>query len=333
MNAAGFVIAATLVLALTAGTARFLFGRSSEAQRLVLLGGIVTTPMLPLAMVLGSSLSVRLPAVLCDAGPATASMMDRPLGSLAWALWLAGSVLMILQLLRHAFAVRHWRKAATSLREPDVSFVCQTLCITRDEVTRRFRTTPSGHTPMVLAGKRQVVLLPCDWSGWSPALRRSALRHEWRHLLACDAQWSVVCAVLRACLWFHPLVWWVCARWAEQCEHLADRAAATGRPAADYAEDLLALAGASRQENPAFATAFLPSTRSRLTRRVCALLDDTPHGRPCGRIANAVVVMAFAIVGMTLAVLLATKMKPHTADLELEARTRMQANPFPGDQR
>lgn len=158
------------------------------------------------------------------------------------------------------------------------------------------------------------------------------LRHDWRHVSSGDAQWAIVSAARRAGLWFHPLAWWVCAGWAEQCEHLADHAAAAGRPAADYAEELLALADESRPGALAFATAFLPPTRSRLARRVRAVLGDSALNRPCGRALRALVLLAFAVAGLSLAAALAPRVKPTAADLEAEAETRLQANPFPGDQ-
>ncbi|MCE9608652.1 MAG: M56 family metallopeptidase [Chthoniobacter sp.] len=327
----GFIAAATLILAFAAIAARLFAGWNREAQRLVLLGGMVTTLLLPLGMQLVARCELPGAAAFAGlAGDQFATTADEP-WFIVTTIWLAGAALMTVRLLWHGFLARRWKANSRRLRDDEVEFVGQTLALSRSDIARYFVVADAIETPMVLAGIPQTILLPRAWQEWPSSLKRSALRHEWRHVGSADAQWAVVGSALRVGLWFHPLVWWVCARWAEQCEHLADHAAAAGRPAADYAEELLALADGSRTGALAFATAFFPQTRSRLARRVRAVLGDSSLNRPCSRAVRAVVLLAFAVAGLSLAAAWAPRMKPTAADLETEAETRLQANPFPGD--
>lgn len=322
-------IAATLVLSLATLAALILPG--SEARRLALLAGIVTTLLLPIAAKLVGLAGLATAADAHRLGASSAVWESSACGRFFVTVWIAGGALMAARLGWQAFLAFRLARLSRALVAGEAAAVCQTLKLPMDEVARRFRIADSIDSPLVLAGPRQTVLLPPTWPRWSASLRASALRHEWRHVLTADAQWAVVAALLRVVFWFHPLARWVCERWAEQCEMLADQAAASGRTRADYAQELLSLATVSCSDAHAFATAFTPRTRSRLERRVRAVLEGTSCGLPCGRIVRLLLLLAFSAAGISLATMLAPRRSIKTGALEAEAQTRLIANPFPAD--
>ncbi len=323
-----FVIAATIILGLAAAVSALLADRSREAQRFILLAGISTTLLLPFFRE-AARLAPMEAERLASSTFADASAHDLDASLLT--IWLAGSALMLVRLLWHLILTVRLRQRSRVLDDGDTAQVSATLSVTSRLIARRFHISDDIDTPMVLAGITQSVLLPASWSQWPVDLKTSALRHEWQHVRGADAQWSVAAALLRVCLWFHPLAWWVGARWAEQCEHLADRAAASGRAAEDYAQELLTLADESRCDGLIFATAFISRSRSRLERRVRAILDESERGLPCGRVLRAITLLAFATVGITLAAALAPRVKGAAADEATDAQMRLLANPFPSD--
>ncbi|MBX7208363.1 MAG: M56 family metallopeptidase [Verrucomicrobiaceae bacterium] len=327
----GFIIAATIILGLAAGGTRLLRGRPHEIQRLVLLTGMITTLLLPVVMELTAVMGLSALVSSCGAPGPGRLLPGGNIQSLFAAVWLGGAVLLGARLCWHVILALRMARRSRAMDDDEVSAVARALDLPRREVARRFRICAGIETPLVLAGLRQIVLLPAAWPRWPAGLQSSALRHEWQHVRTADAQWAVPAALLRVVLWFHPLAWWVCARWAEQCEHLADRAAASGRAAGDYARDLLSLAARAHTGAPAFATAFIPRTRTRLERRIRAVLDDSARSLPCGRIQRLLVLLVFAAAGLSLAALLARPKDSTPADLLGEARTRLAANPFPAD--
>lgn len=326
-----FVLAATLILGLAACAALLLRGRAREARRLALLAGIVTTLLVPLAAQLAGALGLSASAGPHGLASAAIATVASQLHHTLVGVWLCGAAAMAARLIWQAFLTVRVVKHSRPLGPDETSIVMRTLPVSSGEVACRFRIADAIETPLVVAGNLQTVLLPGVWTHWSAPLQASALRHEWRHVCGADAQWSVLAALLRVVLWFHPLAWWICARWAEECEHLADHAAAHGRVAAEYAEDLLLLATAVRADRVPFATAFVPNQGSRLERRLRAILDDSTRFLPCSRAARLLLVCAFAAAGIMLAVVLAPRPHIVAGELAAEARTRLLANPFPAD--
>jgi len=327
----GLLIAATFILSLCALASHTLSRRHHAMQRMIILGGMVTTLMLPLAGKLTECVDIKGIVPMHAFAPAKSVNTGADAHTLLFFAWLAGMSLMSIRLGWHAWLVRGIAARSRSLNTKEIAVVSSELSVLDANQTSRFRLSDEIETPMVIAGARQLVLLPAGWLQWSSRLRASSLRHEWQHVQSADAQWGVLVALFRVVLWFHPLAWWVSARWSEECEHLADLAAASAGDSADYARDLLSLAGESHVPALELAAAFAPRSQSRLERRVRAVLEDAGHRLPCGRFAIAVVLSAFAAAAVLISALFHSPAKSTAAQLQAEAQTRLEANPFPAD--
>jgi beta-lactamase regulating signal transducer with metallopeptidase domain len=196
--------------------------------------------------------------------------------------WVAGAMIGLGLLMRRLTAV--WRLQKNSKRVPQhiARRIADELHLPLKVVENRFRLSREMETPVVALGWPSTVLLPEAWSDWPQRLQLSAMRHEWHHVLSGDAWWSCGMRMFCMALWFHPLAWHLASRWADECEHLADCAAVRGGDPADYAGDLLGLAG--RAATPMMTwqgvPGFLGPRNSRLHRRVRALLDGRGGSRP-----------------------------------------------------
>jgi TonB family protein len=95
-------------------------------------------------------------------------------------------------------------------------------------------------TPILWGWLRPVVLLPLEARDWSNERRCFAIAHERAHLERRD-NWSALLALAaQALYWFHPLVWWLSARMAEQRELACDnRVLSSGASPSEYADFLL----------------------------------------------------------------------------------------------
>lgn len=327
----GLLIAATFILSLCALASHTLNRRHHAMQRMILLGGMVTTLVLPLAAKLTECVDINAIVPTHAFAPAKSVDAGTDAHALLFFAWIVGLALMSIRLGWHAWLVCGIAARSRSLHTKEVAVISSELTLLDADQASRFRLSDEIETPMVIAGARQIVLVPARWFQWSSRLRASSLRHEWRHVQSADAQWGVLVALFRVVLWFHPLAWWVSARWSEECELLADLAATSACDSVDYAHDLLSLAGESHVPALELATAFAPRSQSRLERRLRAVLEGAGHRLPCGRFAIAAVLSAFAAAAVLISALFHSPAKSTAAQLEAEAQTRLEANPFPAD--
>ena len=181
-------------------------------------------------------------------GPGAGSGTAWPIGWMLAALWCAGFVTVLLWsalghvglwgLYRSALPVE---RAAWSrhhgVAPPDAG------------VGARVRLALSSvvGTPLTWGWRHPIILLPSSSSGWSLERRRAALLHELAHVSRGDYLAQLVAMLACAVYWFHPLVWWSAARLRSESEHACDDLVlASGTPASEYANDLLAVARDAR---------------------------------------------------------------------------------------
>lgn len=164
------------------------------------------------------------------------------------------------------------------------------------------RITERSMSPAVWSFWRVEVLLPAQSRSWPLAQRRNVLVHELAHVARHDCATQMFANLACAVWWFHPLAWFA-ARQLRTCGELAadDFVIRGGRGRADYAAQLLAIAGSLGWSRlPAAAqTMFHPS---HLEKRLRAILDparrrDALDGRRslAGVAAAAVLVIPLAM--------------------------------------
>lgn len=245
-----------------------------------------------------------------------AGLPEAPFTSAGWLtrIWALGALFFSLRLVVALGQLIVWRQRSVPVQDPDYAHH-------RPEI--RMLEGLSG--PVAAGVFRPLILVPPTWRDWPPALRKTVIAHESAHHHRRDPLWRALAAITCTLHWFNPLVWWMSSRLADQCEYACDEEVVkSGTPVRDYANDLCDAATVCR----APATTLAMAMRSGLESRVRRMLSPPPS--PSTR----------SVLGMSLLALLsamAMAMIDRKAadwipaiDTE-EIRTRLEANPFPGD--
>ena len=140
---------------------------------------------------------------------------------------------------------------------------------------------------------RPVVLLPKEALSWPDDRLRVVLRHELTHVRRWDCLTQVLAQLVRACFWFHPLVWWAVSRIkAEQEQACDDAVLNAGANAADYAQHLLSVVARLPGSYFVAPVALAMSRARRLELRLVAILEQSRDRRSLSRSWLAAVVLA-----------------------------------------
>jgi bla regulator protein BlaR1 len=171
-------------------------------------------------------------------------------------------------------------------------------------------------TPLVVGGRRPVILVPADAFAALPAdQQRMALCHELAHLKRGDVWLGCVPAAAERCFFFHPLARLAAREYAFWREAACDEAVLTtlGASPQGYGRMLLAL-GVSRQK-ATFSAAGAAWSFQNLKRRL-TMLDRTPSPTLRGRAfaAGAVVLALLAIIPIRAVARSAAPSPSQTAD-------------------
>jgi beta-lactamase regulating signal transducer with metallopeptidase domain len=157
------------------------------------------------------------------------------------ALWLAGAAALVAaRIVRRTSLRRSLRPAALSDGWRDaLASAAHRLGVRR---LPRVATLDALATPAVLGAFAPVLLLPPGWLERAPARRDfHALLHELAHVARRDLVLDELVALVRACLWFHPLVWIAASRLHALSELQCDQtvARALGGEARSYRDTLV----------------------------------------------------------------------------------------------
>lgn len=121
---------------------------------------------------------------------------------------------------------------------------------------------------------RPVILLPDEYSSWSPERLEVVLLHELSHIRRMDIVPHVLSEIARVMYWFNPLVWLAAARLRAEAERATDdRVVHAGARPSDYAAHLLEIV---RQARPLWHPApLMPlARRSEFEGRMLAILES-----------------------------------------------------------
>jgi bla regulator protein BlaR1 len=231
------------------------------------------------------------------APPIVASVAANPVspeaGIAQWVvagLWLAGSLVVLLQWSRYWKPIRLALRAATPI---SLGPECD---------TRGFRVLVSSSSlePGVCGVWRPVLLLP---EGLLPHLTRpqllALLAHERCHIRSRDNLAAAVHMAVEAIFWFHPFVWWIESRMIEERERACDEAVLqSGSLPVDYAEGILEVC---RRSIASPLTCVSGVTGANLRRRIESIVQGEP-GRPMSTAGRFVLPLAaVAVVGGPIA--------------------------------
>ena len=178
-------------------------------------------------------------------------------------------------------------------------------------------------TPILWGWLRPVVLLPLEAQDWSVERRRFAIAHELAHLERRD-NWSALLALTaQALYWFHPLVWWLSAKMAEQRELACDNhVLSSGAQPSEYADFLLDIS--RRFRSPALFGCAMASHSNPLRGRIMNILH-APNNDCSSRWSRSVIVLFSGLLAG------AGIMIPATADHTPPPNTQHQVYKIGGD--
>lgn len=190
-------------------------------------------PAMMLAAAFGRSTTAgdaAAPALMLE--PAMAAATAAPLatgGGIAFgvallALWVVGALVTVAI---RALQQWRWRRALGP------------LAVEADGIAR---ADAHASLPALVGWPRPRVVLPADFAlRFKPSEQALVIAHERRHLARGDLHAQLAFELLRALLWFHPLLHWASARFRHDQELACDAEVLATRPrdATDYARALL----------------------------------------------------------------------------------------------
>ncbi|HEV3166721.1 MAG TPA: M56 family metallopeptidase, partial [Isosphaeraceae bacterium] len=218
------------------------------------------------------------------------------------ATWLVGLLVMLFRLVFGWLVLRRLRRQAMAVSETSTRQLeaCQAEMGSRRR--SRLMTHPAVGSPLALGGWQPAVLVPSDWDALPESIRRAGLLHELAHLARWDDWVRLGQALVRASLWFHPLVHWLLNRIDRECELVCDEAAVQ-RGVAPHEFARLLLEFAKRPRILPFAPQAIPFFSKRTIKvRINRLLEDdmTRWATPLSR--GRAVALVSSLLGLALGV-------------------------------
>src|SRR5690349_14474135 len=288
---------ATLVLAVTAISARALRNDSAAMRHHVWAIGMLCSLALPVltlmlpswhSATLGSAAKLwgtahaapgnvnfqKLPAMVLDA--AAASPLTGQLIRLTLLLWVFGAFFIMLKLLAGLARLALVSARSTPVVEERwahvVSSQCQRLGIARP--VQILLSADPASMPLTWGFVRPRILLPAGAMEWAPERRRTVLSHELAHIARHDWLAQTFAELTRALYWFHPLMSYAAARVRSESERACDDSVLnSGVDPSHYANQLLELARTLKNAHRGWSTALAFARPTNLERRFIAMLN------------------------------------------------------------
>jgi beta-lactamase regulating signal transducer with metallopeptidase domain len=328
-------VAVLLGLALAAMPA--LRRASSSTRRLVLAVALTGALVLPIVSAIAPAWQVDAPAAVSalrtriipeaavegaaapsatDVNAAPALVVHAPRASspvdgakILAAAWASGALLVLARLAMGIARSRAMVRRAIHARSWSIAIARAEAAV---GVRATVRVSDDVDAPAVTGVLAPVVLVPGASESWNDDRRYAVLLHELAHVRQQDCLVQIVGQLACAVNWFNPLAWLAMRRFRIERELAADDAVvAAGARASTYAEDLLAISGASDGARHVPAGALGMAERSQLVQRIKAIVSVDRVRRPLGRGGALLLVAGSASV--VLAVACATPAAPKTA--------------------
>ena len=215
------------------------------------------------------------------------------------AIWLAGTVAVVLWTLLGHVGLMLLGRSATSLDDPDWQRLVR-ASVAASGVRRRvrFAVSVNAGTPLTWGWLSPVILFPAEAREWPGDRRRAALLHELAHVARFDYVTQALAQIACALFWFHPMAWMSARRLRIESEQACDdRVLSQGTAPTEYATHLLDVARAARSLRLAGLVAVGMARPSHLEGRLLAVLDER-------RARRAISPRAGVVAGIALAALL-----------------------------
>jgi beta-lactamase regulating signal transducer with metallopeptidase domain len=228
-----------------------------------------------------------------------------PAGWVRWAfaLWLAGALLIVGRLLIGTASI--WWIAHRASRITEAAWLSAAKDIGwQIGLTRRVQMfkTPRITMPVTCGLIRSAILLPADADDWPDERRQVVLAHELAHVRRWDCLTQLLAQTACSIYWFNPLVWLATRQLRIERERACDdQVIYLGTKASEYAGHLLDMARTFRTARCSSLAAVAIARRSELEGRLLAILDPGLKRRGLNRIAAISVGVVTVCVVLTLA--------------------------------
>jgi hypothetical protein len=155
--------------------------------------------------------------------------------------------------------------------------------------------------------------LPSHAREWTDDRIRVVLCHELAHIRRHDWFVQIGAEVVRAVLWFNPLIWLACTRLRRDSEQACDDAVLGKQiTARDYAGHLLDLAKKCRKPTATWASAVPMARPSTLERRIAAMLNPGVNRATVSRRSAVTVLTLLLSITLATAAFQAAQTSPAT---------------------
>jgi beta-lactamase regulating signal transducer with metallopeptidase domain len=233
------------------------------------------------------------------------------------AIWVSGSLVGVVRLLRSRLLLKGWLSESTPIHVEGM--------VPGMEV----RASRLVKAPCVVGFFRVVLLVPENARRWSAETWRCVLAHERQHCKQGDLSLGWLAHIARALYWWHPLVFSLSRRLGLESEMCCDRAVLRhGIAATDYARELLRFAESEWQPSPV-GLSVRGERVSVLRQRVERIIGDRPIEDVPWRAGLAVMLMLCGLIGVCW--IRFAQPTAATTSVAAEATIRLGANPFPAD--
>ena len=215
-----------------------------------------------------------------------------PLGSIAGAVFAAGLVLRLTWLALGLASLARLRRSSVSLDPRPDAVDDAALMVGADA---DFRVSTRVVRPVTFGLRSPVVLVPPDFSAFTPTQQTAVAAHELLHVARRDWVRTLGDELILSVLWFHPALWWLVDQIHLHVEQVVDRdvvrLVGARKP---YLEALLKLAAAG--PTPMLQPASLFLKHGHLAQRVALLVREVSMSR-VRLVASFVVVLAVLAAG------------------------------------
>jgi beta-lactamase regulating signal transducer with metallopeptidase domain len=215
-----------------------------------------------------------------------------PWGSVAVAVFVAGLALRLAWLALGLASLARLRRSSVPLDPRPESVDDAALMVGADA---DFRVSSRVVRPVTFGLRRPVVLVPPDFSAFTPTQQTAVAAHELLHVARRDWVRTLGDEVILSVLWFHPALWWLVDQIHLHVEQVVDRdvvrVVGARKP---YLEALLKLAAAG--PTPMLQPASLFLKHGHLAQRVALLVREVSMSR-IRLVCSFVVVVAVLAAG------------------------------------
>jgi beta-lactamase regulating signal transducer with metallopeptidase domain len=216
-------------------------------------------------------------------GPLPVSTPHTSLPSLAVqfalpALWVLGVVFCLSRLTRSLWKLHKIKSAAVPVSAIELGCTSDVATASRSGQTF-IALSPQVRSPGLAGLFHPVILMPADIASWTTAEERTAmLRHESVHIERRDHLAGLLVSIVRALLFFHPMVHLACNRISLERELACDEKVLLAAEAKVYAESILKAVERSILPD-AVHQAPLFASKKTLERRLEAILNGNRGGQ------------------------------------------------------